>query len=221
VNFFVKSFAETHTPVVYAVLNKTKAVMKGYIVGLCIEMLIVAAMCFLGFMVLGIEYALLLAVITAVLNLIPYIGIFTAAILTLLITFATGSSTAVLGSLAVLLVVHFIDSNILLPRVVGSKVKINALITLLAVLVGSALWGIPGMFLSIPVVAILKVVFDSVETLNAWGFILGDEVVVNTAKKMPSFKKKPAAVAQQRQEDKAVQQQAEEVLEEDPSIGNK
>lgn len=195
-NFLVKSFSETHTPVVYAILSKTKAVIKGYIVGLCIEMVIVAAMCFLGFSVLGINYALLLSVIAAVLNLIPYLGIFTAAILTMLITFATGSGTMVLGSVAIIAVVHFIDSNLLLPKVVGSKVKINALITLLAVLVGSALWGVPGMFLSIPIVAILKVVFDSVEHLNAWGFILGDEIVVNTPKKILALKKKKPAPQQ-------------------------
>ena len=179
VSFLVKSFTPTHTPVVYAILNKTKSVMKGYIVGLCIEMLIVATMCFLGFTLLGVQYGLLLAVLAAVLNLIPYLGIFTAALLSMLITFATGSAGTTLGAGIVLFVVHLIDSNFLLPKVVGSKVKINALVTLLAVLVGNALWGLPGMFLSIPIVAILKVIFDSVETLSAWGFILGDEIVVN------------------------------------------
>ena len=66
-----------------------------------------------------------------------------------------------------------------LPRVVGSKVKINALVTILGVILGEHLWGIAGMFLAIPIIALLKVVFDSVETLNAWGFILGDEIVIS------------------------------------------
>jgi putative permease len=189
VSFLVKSFNTSHTPIVYSVLAKTKAVMKGYIVGLCIEMVIVALMVFLGLMVIGVKYSLLLAVITAVLNLIPYIGIFTATLLTMLITFATGGPGLALGAGIVQMVVHLIDSNFLLPKVVGSKVKINALVTILAVLTGSALWGFSGMFLAIPIVAILKVIFDSVDHLAPWGFILGDEIVVNKAANLMTLKK--------------------------------
>jgi predicted PurR-regulated permease PerM len=70
---------------------------------------------------------------------------------------------------------HLTDSNILLPVIVGSKVKINALITVLGVIIGEMIWNIPGMFLSIPVIAVLKIIFDRVESLNPWGIILGDE----------------------------------------------
>lgn len=74
-----------------------------------------------------------------------------------------------------IVVIHLIDSNVLLPLIVGSKVKINALITLLGVIIGEMFWGIPGMFLSIPVIAIAKVVFDRIESLKPWGLLLGDE----------------------------------------------
>src|SRR4051812_2785653 len=180
VSFLLKSFSDKHSPVVHTILGKTKAVIKGYIVGLGIEMLIVATMIFVGFSVLGVKYALLLAMIVAVLNLIPYLGIFTALVLSLLITFTTDSAGTVLGVAIVVVCTHLIDSNFLLPKVVGSKVKINALVTILGVILGEHLWGISGMFLAIPIIALLKVVFDSVETLNAWGFILGDEVVIST-----------------------------------------
>lgn len=218
VSFFVKSFDASATPIVYGVLNKTKSVMKGYILGLCIEMVIVAGMVFLGLTIIGVQYALLLAVITAVLNLIPYLGIFTAALLSMLITFATGGSGATIGVGITLFVVHLIDSNFLLPKVVGSKVKINALVTLLAVLVGHAIWGLPGMFLSIPIVAILKVIFDSVETLNSWGFILGDEVVVNKTPKLPVLKRKTVV---KQQNPAAVEAAAKKVLDQDATIGKK
>ncbi|TKK66011.1 AI-2E family transporter [Ilyomonas limi] len=191
VSFLLKSFSEQHSPVVHTILNKTKAVIKGYIVGLGIEMLIVATMIFVGFTVLGVKYALLLAMIVAVLNLIPYLGIFTALLLSVLITFTTNAAGTVLGVAIVVVCTHLIDSNFLLPKVVGSKVKINALVTILGVILGEHLWGISGMFLAIPVIALLKVVFDSVDTLNAWGFILGDEVVISTpGKKIFSVKKK-------------------------------
>jgi len=180
VSFLIKSFSEKHSPVVHTILDKTKAVIKGYIVGLGIEMLIVALMIFVGFTLLGVKYALLLAVIVAVLNLIPYLGIFTALLLSVLITFTTDSAGTVLGVAIVVVCTHLIDSNFLLPKVVGSKVKINALVTILGVILGEHLWGIAGMFLAIPIIALLKVIFDSVEALNAWGFILGDEVVIST-----------------------------------------
>ncbi len=173
--FLITSFREEHTPIVQGVLTKTKVVIRGYITGLFIEMVIVAVMNCTGFFILGVKYALLLGVIAALLNVIPYLGIFIACLLSMLITFTTNSPATVLGVAIVLVIVHLLDSNILLPRVVGSKVKINALFTILGVVIGSALWGIPGMFLAIPFVAILKVIFDAVENLQAWGILLGDD----------------------------------------------
>jgi len=68
-----------------------------------------------------------------------------------------------------------VDSNILLPGIVGSKVKINPLITVLGVVLGEMIWGVSGMFLSIPVIAVLKIIFDRVESLKPWGTLLGEE----------------------------------------------
>jgi predicted PurR-regulated permease PerM len=77
--------------------------------------------------------------------------------------------------LVTFVVTHLVDSNLLLPMVVGSKVRINALVTVLGVVAGEMFWGIPGMFLSIPCIAVLKIIFDRVESLKPWGIILGDE----------------------------------------------
>jgi predicted PurR-regulated permease PerM len=175
VRFLVRSFEESHTPRVHDILTKTRHVIKGYIVGLMIEMAIVAILNCTSFFIIGVKYALLLGVIAALLNLIPYLGIFTALILSVLITFTTNTPSVVLALAISLVAVHLIDSNILLPRVVGSKVRINALATILGVLVGSMVWGIPGMFLAVPIVAILKVIFDGVDGLEAWGILLGDD----------------------------------------------
>lgn len=173
VRFFVTVFHPKHTGSVLEVLGKIRYVIKVYILGLFIEMAIVAAMNCVGFFILGVKYALLLGVIAAVLNVIPYLGIFTACIISLLITSTTNTPGTVAGVGIVLLVVHLIDANIILPKVVGSKVKINVLATLLSVLIGSALWGIAGMFLFIPFIAIVKIIFDSVEVLKPWGLLLG------------------------------------------------
>jgi predicted PurR-regulated permease PerM len=81
-----------------------------------------------------------------------------------------------LGVIAAYLFIQFIDNNILVPRIVSSKVQINALISIIAVLLGNALWGLSGMFLSIPFIAVLKIVFDRIEDLKPWGKLLGDTV---------------------------------------------
>jgi predicted PurR-regulated permease PerM len=71
-------------------------------------------------------------------------------------------------------IIQLIDNNFIVPKIIGSKVKLNALISILAVITGAAIWGIPGMSLSIPLQAILKLIFDRVDPLKPWGFLLGD-----------------------------------------------
>jgi predicted PurR-regulated permease PerM len=162
--------------VVHDIIEKVQFMIRKYITGLLIEMAIVAIVVSVAFMLLGVKYAILLGLITGLFNVIPYIGIFTALVLSSAVTLATSPEQGtVLYVMATLVITHLIDSNVLLPLVVGSKVRINALITVLGVIIGEMVWGIPGMFLSIPVIAVLKIVFDRVDSLKAWGIILGDE----------------------------------------------
>ena len=179
VGFLISVFDDAHSQVVYDAIDQIKYIIKKYIVGLVMEMLIVALMAFLIFSILGIQYALLLGLLTGILNVIPYVGIFSALVLSMIITMATGTGTQVLWTAASLFGIHLIDSNILMPIVVGSKVKINALIVILGVVIGEMLWGISGMFLAIPVIAIAKIIFDRVEGLKPWGLLLGDEEIDN------------------------------------------
>jgi len=138
-------------------------------------MLIVALVACTVFYFLHIKYFALLGIITGLFNIIPYIGIFTALLLSTLITFATGAiSKAFIVALCVL-AIHAIDSNFLLLLVVGSKVRLNALITFLGIVIGEMLWGLSGMFLSIPTIAILKIIFDRIDSLKPWGFLFGGD----------------------------------------------
>ena len=174
--FLVSVFLEENKTLVHDIIEQVQYIIRKYIIGLLIQMGVIAAVVSIAFWILGIKYAFLLGLITGVLNVIPYIGIFTALVLSTLITFATATLLSkVLLVIITLVVVHLIDSNILLPIVVGSKVRINALITVLGVIIGEMVWGISGMFLSIPVIAVLKIIFDRVESMKPWGIILGDE----------------------------------------------
>ncbi len=174
--FLETVFLEKNVPIVHAVIEQVQYIIRKYIVGLIIEMSIVTALVCISFSLFGIKYSLLLGLLTGLFNIIPYIGIFTALIISSLITFATAASLSkVLIVMVIVIITHLIDSNILLPTIVGSKVRINALIAVLGVIMGEMIWGISGMFLSIPVIAVLKIIFDRIEGLQAWGIILGDD----------------------------------------------
>lgn len=155
-------------------LTETKKIVQSYLIGLFIEFAIIAVMNCLGLLLLGIDYAILLGIVGALLNIIPYLGGLIAVALFSGIALVTKSPIYVLYVIALYSFIQFIDNNYIVPKIVGSKVKLNALISIVAVIAGAALWGIPGMFLSIPITAIIKLVFDRFESLKPWGFLLGD-----------------------------------------------
>jgi predicted PurR-regulated permease PerM len=176
-NFIFEVFDEDNSAQVAEILKETKGAVQSYIVGLMIEMSIVAALNSAALLILGVRYAVLLGVIGAILNLIPYIGGVIAIALPVLMSFITkdGFTTPLLIFGAYTLI-QFADNNIIVPRVVSSKVSVNALISILIVLLGGTLWGVSGMFLSIPIVAVLKIIFDRVDGLKPWGKLLGDKM---------------------------------------------
>ncbi len=176
IKFLIAVFTEENSQTVYDIVAQVEYIIRKYILGLLLEMGIVATVCCISFLIIGVKYAILLGLITGLFNIIPYIGIFTSLVLSTIITIGTGAATVkVVLVIATIVGMHLVDSNILLPIIVGSKVKINALITVIGVIAGEMFWGIPGMFLSIPVIAICKVVFDRIESLKPWGMLLGDE----------------------------------------------
>ena len=157
------------------IITQTKTVVQRYLVGLIIETAIVATLDSVALLALGIEYAILLGIIGGLLNMIPYIGGLVAVALPMMIAIATKSTAwYALYVLAAYYLIQLIDNNYIVPKIVASKVKLNALFSIIAVIAGNALWGIPGMFLSIPLLAIIKLIFDHIEPLKPWGFLLGD-----------------------------------------------
>jgi predicted PurR-regulated permease PerM len=175
--FMHKLFRTEHHTVVVEVLSNTKKIIQTYLVGLGFELVIMAILNSVGLLLLGIEYAIILGVIGAILNIIPYIGGIIATGLAMLIAFVTEDSHIYpLLVLALYLFIQFIDNNYIVPKIVASRVQLNAFISIMVVLIGGAVWGISGMFLSIPLTAILKVIFDHIESLKPWGFLLGNIV---------------------------------------------
>jgi predicted PurR-regulated permease PerM len=177
INFLYEVFAEENSKKVSDVLSETKGAIQSYIVGLLIEMIIVAAMNSTALLLLGVKYGVLIGCIGAILNLIPYLGgIIAIALPVLMATVTKDGYSTQLGVIGAYIVIQFIDNNILVPRIVSSKVQINALMSIVVVLLGNQLWGLSGMFLSIPFIAVLKIIFDRIDDLKPWGKLLGDNV---------------------------------------------
>jgi predicted PurR-regulated permease PerM len=191
--FIHRLFRSENQTAVDEVLKNTKKIIQSYLVGLFIEMIIVAILNSIGLLLIGIQYAILLGVIGALLNIIPYLGAIIAATIFMLIALLTKSPIYMLYVLLMYFFIQFIDNNFLLPKVVAARVKINAFISIVVVLIGAAIWGIPGMFLAIPLTAIVKVIFDHVEPLKPWGFLLGDTMPAVITLKKISFRKKGKA----------------------------
>jgi len=172
--FIAQLFSSGKQEVVSEVLVETKTLIQSYLVGLLLEAAVVATLNTVGLLILGIQYAVLIGVIGALLNMIPYIGGLVAISLPMLMAIATKSPIVALWVLVLYIIVQFIDNNFIVPKIVASRVKINALISIIVVLIGGALWGVAGMFLSIPLTAIIKVIFDRITPLKPFGFLLGD-----------------------------------------------
>jgi predicted PurR-regulated permease PerM len=174
-DFIRKLFGTENQDQVNTIVTKTKTVIQQYLVGLIIETAIIAVLEITALLVLGIEYAILLGIIGALLNLIPYIGGLIAVAIPMAVAFATKDSAwYAIYVMIIYYIIQLIDNNYIVPKIVASKVKINALFSIIVVIAGNALWGVPGMFLSIPLLAIVKLIFDNVEPLKPWGFLLGD-----------------------------------------------
>jgi predicted PurR-regulated permease PerM len=160
---------------VKGIVSQTKTVIQRYLVGLFIEAVLMATMNTAALLMLGIEYAFILGILAALLNVIPYIGGIIAVAMPMMVALVTKPSPwYAFYVLAAYYFIQLIDNHYIVPYIVASKIKINALFSVIVVLVGNAIWGIPGMFLSMPLLAIIKLICDHIEPLKPWGFLLGD-----------------------------------------------
>jgi len=175
--FLSKLIAKENHEQLKNILSNIRLAINSYIVGLIIQLVVIATLTTVGYMIIGVKYAILLGVITGILNLIPYVGILFAGLLSIIATL-TGSPdlSIIIGVVIVTIVVQLIDNNIIVPLVVSSKVEINAFISIIGIIIGGAIAGISGMFLALPILAITKVIFDRIESLQPWGYLLGDHL---------------------------------------------
>lgn len=175
-NFIVKLAPDHEVMNIEQILTNLKSVVRSYIVGLLIQIACVSAMTGFGYYLIGVEHYIFLGILTGFLNLIPYIGIIIAAVVSCLVALVTSEDpTIILWVIGTNVVVQLIDNNLIVPKVVGSKVSVNALASMVGVIVGGTIAGISGMFLAIPLLAMLKVIFESTKGLEPYGYLISDE----------------------------------------------
>lgn len=173
--FIHKVFKSAYNIAVSEVLTSTKRIIQSYLVGLFFEMIIIGTLNSIALLILGIDYAIILGITGAIINIIPYLGGIVAIAMPMIIAFVTKDSlSSTLFVFFAYIIIQFIDNHYVIPKIVASRVKINPLISIIVVLIGNAIWGIPGMFISIPLTAILKVILDHIEPLKPYGFLMGE-----------------------------------------------
>lgn len=165
---------QSHYRLSYKV-RKASGVVQKYLSGMLIVTVIVALLVLVAFLLMGVKHALFFALLVAVLNLIPYIGVVTASVVSILYVFITKDSLLYpVLTLAILWGIQLIENNIITPYIVGRQVELNPLAVILAIILGGMIWGVSGMVLFIPLLGGLKVIFDETNSLRPLGYLLGD-----------------------------------------------
>ncbi|MBL7745274.1 MAG: AI-2E family transporter [Chitinophagaceae bacterium] len=145
-----------------------------FIKGMVLVYLIVGILNSIGLLALGIRHAILFGMVCAIMTIIPYIGIFVSALLPISIAWITTDSVWYpLGVIAVFSFVQYLEANVIFPKVVGTQLHVSTWATLVAIIAGGILWGVSGMILFIPFVAILKIVTDNIEEWKPLNLLLG------------------------------------------------
>jgi predicted PurR-regulated permease PerM len=174
IEFIHRAFPERHRTTVGNVVYKVKLVVQNYIVGMFLVIIILAILNSIALFSFGIRHALLFAVFAAILNVIPFLGPFIGATLPIVYSFLSKDSLWYpLGIFLAFYVIQLAESNLFTPKIVGGKVSMNPFMTILALLIGNFIWGLAGMILFIPGMAMLKVIFDEVNGMEPYGFLLG------------------------------------------------
>lgn len=161
-------------------INDSGKVIQSYLLGMLLVTGIVSLISGTFFYFIGIKYFVLFAVFIAVMNLIPYVGVVISSFLVVVYVLLTNDSMFYpIFTLAFLWFMQVVENNLITPLVVGSKVNVNTLAVVLAILIGGSLWGISGMILFIPLTGVLKITLDRIPGLEPYGYLLGDKFPVN------------------------------------------
>lgn len=164
--FFFDITSEKYHDKLKTILKEIASVTNNYVSGVFIVVLILCVLNTLGLTIIGVKYALMFGVISAVMNFIPYFGTLIGGAIPLLYTLVSPEPEKALGVIILFIIIQFTENNILTPTITGGRVAINPLFTIFTIIVGGLAWGLPGMFIFVPFLGMLKVVFEHIEPLK-------------------------------------------------------
>ncbi len=173
VQFLKSLFPEKYHQRLHHILHETSYAYYKYIIGLIKVYFIVGALNSIGLLALGIEHAILFGMLSAFMTMIPYVGIIISSLLPITVAWLTKDSLFYpLGVIAVFAFVQYLENIVIFPKVVGRQLNVSTLVILVALIAGGIIWGLSGMILFMPFVAILKIISDDIEELKPLNILL-------------------------------------------------
>lgn len=162
---------------IFRMLQKIQRVGKQYLSGMFILILILGFANSIGLLLIGIDNPFLFGFLAAFLSIVPFVGTTIGAVIPVLYAFMSTDSIWV--PLAVVIwfwAIQVIESNFLNPKIVGSSLNVNALVAIMSLLVGAAVWGVAGMILFLPFAAILKVICEEFDQLKPIAMLISNDI---------------------------------------------
>jgi len=157
------------------VLEQISNVTQRYVGGVVTVVLILCVLNSAGLMIIGIKYAIMFGILSALMNLIPYFGTLIGGTIPLAFTLFSDTPEKALGIVVLYLIIGFVDHNILTPNITGGAVQINPFFTILSLVVGGIVWGIPGMLIAVPILGTVKIIFENISELHPYAYLMGSD----------------------------------------------
>ena len=158
------------------IMHDVQMVAQKYLTGLAIMIGCLWVMYGIGFSIIGVKNGLFYAVLCGLLEIVPFVGNLTGVSITIIMSLAQGGDLKLVAAILVTYgIVQFVQSYLLEPLVVGRGISIHPVFTIMGIVAGEFIWGIPGMVLALPIMGIVKIFCDHVEPLKPYGFLIGEE----------------------------------------------
>ena len=186
-NFVLMLVPSNRHAVAERIIGEVNTVTIRYMTGVFIVVSILVVANSVGFLIIGLDYAILLGAIAAIMNFIPYYGTIIGYSFPFLYALLIMDSPSYAFWVVIqFIIIQFSENNILTPNIVGSHVNINPFMIILGITLGGVVWGIPGMFIAVPIITVFRVLGENIEELSPLGFLLGqsgtEEHAMNTQK---------------------------------------
>ena len=159
------------------IINEVQDVVKAYAFGLFSVMLMLGFVNSIGLWLIGIDYAFFWGFLAGFMIIIPYIGTTLGGILPFLYAFATTDTLwQPIAVTSMYFVIQLIEGNLITPNIVGNRINTNAMSVIIAMTIGTLIWGIAGIVLALPIVGILRVVFSHFDATKKLGLLLDNDL---------------------------------------------